>query len=303
MKTITLRLILFIFFLGSGATFPLQSFGIIRDYQTTRMISTSGAGVASILMVDALFLNPATSAYFKENLIYAQHNNGKLKARSSTRPSNDQYPNDPGGFTLAATDSSSPIRGGFAYVNYDENDRTRERYSLNMSQAVSAGGAFGITHYYTIDKPIGLNKDAFHRTNLGIAFIQNERFSMGAVVNDIAQGQSEASTAIAGVQYLLSKNTVVMLDSGFNYRGSLSDSIFYRSAIQIKFLERVLVRAGIFNDKHFNTKGGSWGVSWVGPRFTIEFANLVTKRRDDLSVYLYENEAINEASFSFVLKL
>ena len=57
-----------------------SSWAQIREFQTTRLNSTGGAGVASMLSTEAGILNPAASAFFDgSSLSYQRHYAMKTK--------------------------------------------------------------------------------------------------------------------------------------------------------------------------------------------------------------------------------
>ncbi len=280
------------------------AFGYIRDYQTTRMISTSGAGTASIHMVDALALNPATSAFFKESLIYLQQNKGSLDFKNSSRPSSSPYNTDPGGTMIAITDGTTRSKGGGSYQSYNDNDTERTRYSFNMAAQISSSTSLGGTYHYTQDEDsITGAEDDFHRLDLGLLTFIDKDFSYGFSIKDISGSEDRKSTLAAGIQYVISQNVVAIGDIGFNYTRSFSGSFFYKIAAQVEFLKDLSVRVGLFDDKNLNLKGGSYGIMWNGPKLSVEGAIKKSRMRDELSDYLYKDEKISETSISIIVKI
>ncbi len=57
----------------------------IRDFETTRLQSTSGAGVATILVNEASVLNPATIVFVPVSSFYYQNGNSKFEVPSPLR--------------------------------------------------------------------------------------------------------------------------------------------------------------------------------------------------------------------------
>lgn len=276
----------------------------IRDYRTTRMISTSGAGVGSVLMIESVSLNPASAAFFKDPLLYVQNNSGKIENKSTDRPSDDQYNFDPKGFMLAVTDTKTRTPGGFSYQKYEENDIERERYSLNIAAPMGADSSMGVTYHYTIDKHFQEGKKKTHRADLGYFKIFSEDLTIGMALKDVTSGITRLeTTGTIGAQYSLFSNLAIAIDIGQNYKRSLSDTFFYNASVQLKFFKDLSFRAGIKDDKNQNLKGGSYGVSWYGPRLALEIAQSNLRPRDDVSSLLYANEKIKEISFSMTLKI
>jgi hypothetical protein len=64
------------------------------------------------------------------------------------------------------------------------------------------------------------------------------------------------------------------------------------------------LRLGFFSDKAENTKGDSYGINWVGPKMSFEFAVKNSSILDDSlpSFVAFVDERIIESSFSFSLR-
>lgn len=275
----------------------------IRDYQTSRMISTSGAGVASVLMIDSISLNPAGSGFFQDSYLYAQHNNGGLKAKSTNRPASDNSPYEPKGFMVAIADSDTKSPGSFSYQKYEENQIARQRFSLNIASLISSSTSFGINYHYTMDDYFNGSKDKFHRVDLGMLKLFSDKFSLGFSLKDIARKRNLHTTFTAGLQYVLTQNIMVLFDMGHNYQSSFSNTFFYKGAAQIKFFKDFSFRAGVFDNKNTKLKGSSIGVSWFGPRLAVELAAKSSKPRDNVPLILYSEEKISEFSVAFTVKI
>ncbi len=282
----------------------IWSFGFVRDYQTTRMISTSGAGTASILMVDALALNPATSAFFTDSLIYLQQNSGEVDPINSGRPASSPYNTEPSGLMFAITDGTTKTKGGGSYQKYEDNDTERTRYSFNMATQLSRSTSLGGTYHFTKDKNSVLGQeDDFHRIDLGLLTFLNGDFSYGFSLKDLGGSEDRKSTFTSGVQYVASKNVVLIGDIGFDYTRSFSGSFFYRVSAQVEFLSDLSFRVGLFDDKNTNLKGGSYGILWNGPKLSLEGAIKKSRMRDNLSGYLYKDERLTDISLSAIVKI
>jgi hypothetical protein len=70
-----------------------KSWAQIREFQTTRLNSTAGAGVASVLSTEAALLNPASSTFFSGSNLSYQSYSTSLRHESDTRNANaDDFP-------------------------------------------------------------------------------------------------------------------------------------------------------------------------------------------------------------------
>jgi len=69
-----------------------SSWAQIRDFQTARLNSSAGAGVASILCTEAALLNPASCAFFSGSSLSYQSYSTSLRNESEERKNlNDDF--------------------------------------------------------------------------------------------------------------------------------------------------------------------------------------------------------------------
>lgn len=277
----------------SGTT---QANNRLPKFETTRMKSTGGAGVASILIDEATLLNPATIAYYKQASLYYQHN-----GHEASRTGNSDSSNDYSSTSIIASDSKGLTGGSISYNTIEVNGEEAKRISGAIGRPVGKTSSLGSTFNYTKEKTLDDNgqlvENEYKQVTFGIAHAINEDFTLGVVVNDPFQEKAEDSNAIVGIQYVYEGFISLMLDGGTNYNEDLSGTLLWRAGSQIKLLDDFFLRFGTFNDKGKQEKGSGAGVGWMQPKLVIEFA-IQNIDRLPSTVLNQTGEEIKETSFS-----
>jgi hypothetical protein len=288
---------------GAFVSTPTYSM-YIREFQTTRLNSTAGAGVASILSTEAAILNPATSAFFDGNSASYQSYTSSFKNENTLRDANnDPFAKQNRSQGVFVSDSSSGLRGGVAYTDQKENHFERTRAIFHASSAMGAKSAVGITYNYIQDtRPSGTpdRHQVQHQANAGLIQVIDEDTTLGLVMTDVTRTTPGEQRLLAGFQYHIAKKFVLIGDLGVDYTGNFSEDNLWRGAIQINLFDDFFLRGGTFNDAITKSKGNGWGAGWVGPRFGVEFAQKLSEYYS--TAYLYKNEKIVDTSLSAIIK-
>ena len=107
-----------------------SSWAQIREFQTTRLNSTAGTGVASILSTEAAILNPAASAFFNGSTFSYQRYSASLRKENPERvAASDEFPKDNRSDGAFLSDHSGPIKGGVGYIRQKLKNRNRRNKS------------------------------------------------------------------------------------------------------------------------------------------------------------------------------
>ncbi len=120
----------------------------LRKMVSTRLMSTSGAGIGAVLLNESAFLNPASTYFFKESSFYYQKGSSKLQEASEKRV--DGY-GDGSNEAFLITDTSSALKGSFSYQHQRENGERRKRLTSSASTHMSKNSSFGVLYRYTQD--------------------------------------------------------------------------------------------------------------------------------------------------------
>jgi hypothetical protein len=277
----------------------------IREFQTTRLMSTGGAGVASILSTEAAVLNPAASAFFDGSSFSYQSYKTVLKKPATQRDTlPDRFPkgNNSQGYFMA--DHSGPVKGGVAYLQQNENNFQRERMVLHAAAPMSDSSSMGVSYNYLQDiRPPGNKRrhQVHHQASVGITHIIDEDTILGLVIQDPTRTTPGEERLVAGFQYSLADRFMITGDAGAQYTKNFSKKYLWRGAVQLNIFSDFFLRAGQFYDNITKFKGTAWGASWIGPRFGVEFAQRYSEQFDSGS-YVYKDERLVDTSLSAIIK-
>lgn len=274
-----------------------DSFARITPFETTRLQSTSGAGVATILVNETAVLNPAPIVFVPVSGFYYQKGNLKLDSVSSQRTTDFA---DGSSQMYLLSDSTTRLKGTFSYQDHSENSYRRKRLTSSIATNSGKKTAYGVLYRYTMDKAYEQER-SFHQGVFGFTHIHSDDLVIGGVLVDPFLSNKEDALALIGFQYALTGNFFLIVDGGTNFNDDSQNNTVSRGALQVNFFRDLYLRVGQFHDKNSNTKGSSWGISWIGPRISFEYAYKTSEIIQDNSDYLYKDEQILETSLSFAL--
>lgn len=269
----------------------------IREFETTRLQSTSGAGVGTILVNEAATLNPAPIVFVPVSSFYYQNGTSKLDSISNGRDNN--FGNGSSQMYLLS-DSTTRLKGTFSYQDHSENHTRRKRFTSSVANNMGKRTAFGVLYRYTIDKTAN-NETKYHQGVFGFTHIYSPDLIIGGVLIDPFLASKQDSRSILGFQYSLTDNFFLIVDAGVNMHDKPKEKTISRAALQVNLLKDIYLRTGKFHDNVTNLKGNSWGISWIGPKLSIEYSYKMSEIISDNSDYLYDDEQIIETSLAFAL--
>lgn len=277
----------------------------IREFQTTRLNSTAGTGVASVLSTEAAVLNPASSVFFQDSSASYQTYKTSLNKKSDLRAAaNDKFSsrNESQGFFIS--DSSGEVKGGMAYIQQAENSFRREKLVLHGAAPMGPNASVGMGYNYVLDKlPSGSSQrhQVQHQLFVGSTYVIDEDTILGLVIQDPTRTTPGEERVIGGFHYNLASRLSIMGDVGTQYTKSVSKEYLWRAALQVNVFSDLFIRAGKFYDNVREMKGTGWGVSWMGPNLGVEFAQKISDQFGD-GAYLYQDEQLIDTSLSAIIK-
>lgn len=278
----------------------------IRPFQTTRLVSTGGAGVASLLVSETAILNPASLAFFSDTFVSYQNTNSDLKSKNDQRDTDGRTfskSNRQEGYFLF--DNASTIKGGFSYQYQKENGFQRKRGTATLASNLGESMAFGVIYKYTEDtRPEEYNyrHRVSHPVTLGLTWVYIPSLIFGATWDDPGRATPGESRATVGAQYNLTERLMIILDAGGDPTIDFSDSRIWRGAAQYNPFADLFIRVGRYQDRALNLEGESWGVSWTGPKLGLDFAMRNSRQIEDKLGFLYRREKISDVSFALNLR-
>lgn len=281
------------------------SWAQIREFQTTRLMSTGGAGVASILSTEAAVLNPAASAFFQGSSFSYQSYRTALLNKNAARelPSNSFAKNNLSTGVFMA-DHSGPVKGGIAYLLQDENNFERKNMVFHAAAPISGSSSLGLSYNYINDTLPGTLRNrhrVHHQASIGMTQIIDQKTILALLILDPTRSIPGEERAIAGFQYNVADRFTLIGDAGAQFTKSFSKKYLWRAAVQINIFSDFYFRAGRFYDNVRELKGTGWGASWIGPRFGIEFAQKISEQIGS-GTYVYVEEKLVDTSLSVIIK-
>ncbi len=298
------KIYILFFVLTIISLFPQTMLATYYSTETTRLKSTAGAGVGSILMDEATILNPAPLAFFNVLSFYYQSTFASLNNRDES--SFTSNPPDPEQTTFILSDASSGLKGSLSYQKNIFDFNERERYGLSLATTIgpqsAAGVAYRITKEKNRDSDNGsLSENSYKQFTFGITHAISEAFSLGLVVIDPFKEKKEDRFAILGAQYLYAGFISLILDGGADYSKDLSTTAYYAAAIQFKIFSDFFLRFGTFKNRANLSNGNGIVVGWVQPKLVLEFSIKNNAFAENLKTGS-EKMDIKETAFSVSLR-
>lgn len=275
----------------------LYAYEGISDFETTRLKSTGGAGIGSILLNEAVILNPASIGFMQNSSILYQKDRSKLNNDSDTRSSDYKKGNSE---LILITDTSSTLNGGISYQYQNIEAGKRTRLTATAAAPVSKSTVLGFGIAYTQEESYLYDKDYTHFI-IGLTHVESKKLSYGIIVKDPSQTAAEYFEVGAGFQYTLNSFVSFIGDIGTGDMENYEDHSYTKYAIQLNSFKDWHFRYGQFSNESTNLKGHGYGASWVGPRFSIDYAYKLSEPIDENKGILYKDEQIVEHSFSLVV--
>ncbi|MFG1500346.1 hypothetical protein ABMA70_09075 [Halobacteriovorax sp. XZX-3] len=266
----------------------------IMDYKTTRLKSTGGAGVASLLMDEATVLNPAPIAFFNMSSLYLE------QTKADNTDMNDSPLGDSTNYAVIASDSSKALKGSISYVKAKSGDENYKQLSTSFASTIGRKSALGFTYQDMKREDVYLGvkeKIEYQQLNIGVFHAITQNFSLGLVAMDPFEKSPNNTKAVLGMQYQFQQYISLMLDAGANYNEEISEHSLWRAAIQFKVLSDFYLRAGMYDDKIAMESGSGFGLSWIQPKLTLNFAIRNISLEDSIELKQVAQD-IKETSFS-----
>ncbi len=281
-------------------SFLTWSASVMRPFQTARLNSTAGAGVASVLITEAAILNPAGLAVFQESSFSAHRNQSQFQNENVQREADNRtFPNHPNQQGFFIYDNADENKGGIAYITQKENNFERKRAIMTIAKMISTNISMGINYRYTIDTdPIPKKHSTFHQTVLGFEYFYSDDLLFGLIVEDPTNSfRSETKTQF-GFSLRATPLFTILGDYGGNHTMNFSKNSFWKAATQVNVYSDLFARYGLFNDQSRNVEGFGWGISWIGPKIGLDFGVQHSKQLKKKVDYLYPKESIVDSSLS-----
>ena len=265
----------------------------LLPFETARLSQAAGAGAASLLINESTVLNPAAINFFNDSTIYYQRNTEELVKES---PERQVGLKDGLSEFYNISDTSSGLKGAFSYVYQNESAGKRRRFALSSAGAIGKKTALGFTAAY-IHERSEIKRGTYTQLTFGVTHHVSESLILGFVYVDPTIEISEYSNYRLGLQYKMNQYLTILMDAGSGDVKNPEKSGFTKVAAQIEATDSFFLRYGVFHDKFSGEKGFGYGLSWVGPKFAIEFSLKESTSTPGRFAVLLADEKLRRISF------
>lgn len=277
-------------------TLTSHSLANLPDLLTTRLISTNGAGVGSILLNESTILNPASAFFFNQSTFLVQKDATSHLNRSSERSSG--YPSG-SKHLYSISDVSSPLKGGLSLQKQSENGMERLRFASSASSLIGKDTAMGIIYRYTQEEDRE-DENTFHQAIIGLTHIYNNNLSMGLRIKDPFTSKRYDDSITAGIQYSLIGTVQLILDYETRLLEDFNKENSTKAALQAALTNSIFLRYSQETNTLNKYNAVAWGASWIGPKLSLEYANRTKTYNKDFGDF-FKDEQHFESSLSLAL--
>jgi hypothetical protein len=131
--------------------------------------------------------------------------------------------------------------------------------------------------------------------------VLDDKTIIGLTLVDPTRSTPGEERAYAGLQYSFAEKLTLIADVGAQFTKDVKDQYLWRGAVQLQLFDDFFFRVGRYYDNIRENKGYGWGVSWIGPRLGVEFAQKFSEQFGD-DMYVYHDETLVDTSISAIIK-
>ena len=284
-----------IFFALVSMTSTVYAFDGVMPYETTRLRGQSGAGVGALLVNESTLLNPAAIVFTNQATLLYEKGDKQLDEASPNREKNYRDASYEG---IIITDQTSAVRGGVRYGYQREAGGKRVEYAASLARALNKNSSLGVIISHNQEESLLYPDKTFTQLDLGYTAVISESLILGAVIKDLSSVNEQYNYATLGVFYSFNEFIDLMADIGSGDFQNQTKKSFNKWALQLQSFERFYLRYGRFYDQNFGFKGFSYGLSWVGPKFSIDYAYKTSEKINSSSNIVEFEETLIETSFA-----
>lgn len=206
--------------------------------------------------------------------------------------------------TFIISDTSSALNGTFSFNHLKQNNIRTKRYASSLASPLAENSAIGIILSYIdttqVDPDKRLSSEV--KTTLGYSLVYSKKVTFGLVYTDAARADKDDQFFIGGFQLEVSDNFHLLLDAGFNPNYAVESKSLHSFAAQINFVSDFFLRAGQFYNNSTKLKGYAWGLSWVGPKLSLDYAFRNSEATTGTGSLLLSEEELHEHSFAMSVR-
>lgn len=230
-----------------------------------------GAGRASMDVVEAPFLNPAILALLEKNYLSMFYG---LGSSTESNPMEGQV-----GLVMLDASKDTIAPGSFSYVRdyaqLNGEDNKINQYALSMGKFVSDGFAIGLSVIRQEMEAIGIgNKYADHNINFGALYNFNPMFSLSLTSYNLFQANRDRMPLIWAVGSRWQPQKFMSLYLDWEVQSNSENTFKPKTMFGLEFDWGMGLawRAGYQWDQLKDRNFYTLGLSWIGPRLSLNYA-------------------------------
>lgn len=276
------------------------SYARIHNFQTARLKATAGTGVASLLVEESILLNPSTLTYFDIGALYLQKTGSDI-TEDQTGLNRAPKEFESSGLAAIVADTTKDLNGALAFIKQKQNGEEKITYASAFSALVGKKSSFGLNYAHVQenfeDFSGAVQSEKYNQIGAGITHTISPTWTVAVSGTDILGAVEKDRRVFFGAQFNYDNLLLLMFDLGTDYKEELNGSSIARAAIQISLLKDVVIRVGAFDDKKLLSNGTGFGLAWIQPKLSFDFAlnsyDLKENRR-----FLQTPQKVRETTFA-----
>ncbi len=200
------------------------------------------------------------------------------------------------GWSVGAYDGQNPVvKGGFGYVRSaratittggQQGYEDRSEFRTTLGKAITPSIAVGLQGRY-VTKRIGPTESKFLQGDIGTIFPVFAGLRGGVTYENILFKEEELPPTLGGgLVYAFGSGITIMADGYHLMKGQRKGDRGWAAGGEISLAADFVLRAGRFQEGVRRLKGWSAGLSWNGPRASLDYSMKTTgsgpKERDHI---------------------
>jgi len=237
---------------------------------TSRLKSTAGVGIGTILMDEATLLNPSTLSFYNITSFYAQKRQTGITSSREMAPSGTNRESNVEEYNFILSDSKAGVDASarFSMLNAHEKGKLTQ-YAGALSSPLGAQSAIGVSYVYQEFKK-DETKTLYRPITLGVHHVFSEAFSVGIIWKDALKDNKNLGIVGLGLQYNFSDFFSFLADVGGNPYQNIREKGYLGAAMQLRLYGDLYGRGGIKTHRGEKSQTVGVGLGWVQPRLVLE---------------------------------
>jgi hypothetical protein len=266
------KLTLFLFCFLFSYVIPTLSFAQL--YTGPVSAGVGGAGAASVEVIESSFLNPATLAHAPTFVGGIFYQDGFVDG---------EFYDTLVGINLIDNSEGVFMPGGFGFIQermvfLEENSVNKRIWNLSLGSFIVPMFSAGISFHYVEAESGGEEFNNFNST-FGLLWNPHPDWGFAAVIHNMLGGNEKTplyfrdfKKAVLGLTFIASEYLRFRLDGSKLLEENPEEKLEVKGGIETFLSSFAVLRLGWKNDQLFKRDVLTGGLSFIGPRFTLDYS-------------------------------